>query len=479
MSTIENKIKNLPAKLALALQAGLPQAPGVYKMKDAKGQIIYIGKATSLRDRVSSYWSRPHDSRIEQLVAEIKDIDYQVTPTVIEALVLEANLIKKHLPKYNVKLRDDKSFLYLGITKEDFPRLVLLRGVELENTKQKENVMLRLSKHAVAKTPFENLRVTYGPYTSASSLRAALDILRKIFPYRSCEIMPKRPCLFYQIKRCPAPCVGKISKKDYNYIIRQISLFFQGKKNQIIKNLESKMKKLAMEEKFEEANEVKRQIFSLEHIRDVAVISRDDVEADKRGYQRGKNAERFINVFGRIEGYDISNIGGEQAVGSMVVFENDRAKKSDYRKFGIKTIKGSNDVGMLKEVLGRRFRHTAREFPQPPLIKGAKKISPLTKGGKGGFWPQPDLILIDGGRGQVNAAEEILRNYRLSIPVIGIAKGITRKKDEFVYSQFGKWGPELQMVAANQANLLKQVRDEAHRFAISFHRQKRKKKFLG
>lgn len=456
MSNVENKIKDLP------------QAPGVYKMKDAKGQIIYIGKATSLRDRVSSYFHGPHDNRIEQLVAEIKDIDYQVTPTVIEALVLEANLIKKHLPKYNVKLRDDKSFLYLGITKEDFPRLVLLRGAEIQNTKQNENVMLRLSKHDVSKAPFENLRVTYGPYTSASSLRAALDILRKIFPYRSCEVMPKRPCLFYQIKRCPAPCVGKISKKDYNYIIRQIGLFFQGKKNQIIKNLESKMKKLAMEEKFEEANEVKRQIFSLEHIRDVAIISREDIEADLRGKQRGKNAERFINIFGRIEGYDISNTGGEQSVGSMVVFENGRAKKSDYRKFGIKTVVGANDIAMLREVLGRRFRHTNRSAQIEKQIERRYEES----------WPRPDLILIDGGRGQVNAAEEILRDYKLSIPVIGIAKGITRKKDEFIYSQFGKWGPELQIVASNQANLLKQVRDEAHRFAISFHRQRRKKNFL-
>lgn len=467
MSTVENTIK------------GLPQAPGVYKMKDAKGKIIYIGKATSLRDRVSSYWSRPHDSRIEQLVAEIKDIDYQVTPTVIEALVLEANLIKKYLPKYNVKLRDDKSFLYLGITKEDFPRLVLLRGVEIEaairrgKTPENAGVNRRSARRLPAST-----KQLFGPYTSASSLRAALDILRKIFPYRSCETMPKRPCLFYQIKRCPAPCIGKISKKDYNYIIRQISLFFQGKKNRIIKNLELRMKNLANKEEFEAAGEIKRQIFALEHIRDVAIITQDDILPARK-----EKKDTWLNVFGRIEGYDISNTGGEQAVGSMVVFENGRAKKSDYRKFGIKTVVGANDIAMLREVLERRFRRIKNQEPCLPAGRSGIKDSKIhdSKFLIHNFhsWPRPDLILIDGGRGQVNAAEEVLRNYRLSIPVIGIAKGITRKKDEFIYSKFGKWGPELQMVASNQANLLKQVRDEAHRFAISFHRLRRKKKFLG
>lgn len=304
----------------------------------------------------------------------------------------------------------------------------------------------------------------FGPYTNASSLRAALDILRKIFPYRSCEIMPKRPCLFYQIKRCPAPCVDKISRKDYNYIIRQIILFFQGKKFKIIKNLDLKMKKLAEEEKFEQAGEVKNKIFALEHIRDVAVISRDDIETEK--FLQRKIGDDFINVFGRIEGYDISNIDGREAVGSMVVFQNGRAKKSDYRKFKIKTVEGSNDVGMLKEVLERRFRRTARKSPQPPLTKVD-------------YWPRPDLILIDGGRGQVNAALGVLQKYKLSIPVIGIAKGITRKKDEFIFDKFSGWALELERIASNYTNLLKQVRNEAHRFAISYHRLRRKKKLFG
>jgi excinuclease ABC subunit C len=461
MSNLQEKIKDLP------------KSPGVYLMKSDKGKIIYIGKATSLQDRVSSYWTRPHDSRIEQLVAEIKDIDYRVTPTVIEALVLEANMIKKYQPKYNVKLRDDKSFLYLGITKEDFPRLVLLRGVELlchpdpAAAVEGSPGSSRIS-HAreILRPDKSGLRMTalFGPYTNASSLRAALDILRKIFPYRSCEIMPKRPCLFYQIKRCPAPCVDKISRKDYNYIIRQIILFFQGKKFKIIKNLDLKMKKLAEEEKFEQAGEVKNKIFALEHIRDVAVISRDDIETEK--FLQRKIGDDFINVFGRIEGYDISNIDGREAVGSMVVFQNGRAKKSDYRKFKIKTVEGSNDVGMLKEVLERRFRRTARKSPQPPLTKVD-------------YWPRPDLILIDGGRGQVNAALGVLQKYKLSIPVIGIAKGITRKKDEFIFDKFSGWALELERIASNYTNLLKQVRNEAHRFAISYHRLRRKKKLFG
>jgi excinuclease ABC subunit C len=465
----------------------LPSSPGVYKMKNAEGEIIYIGKATSLQDRVSSYFSGPHDNRIEQMVGEIADIDYEVTPTVIEALILEANLIGKYQPKYNIKLKDNKSFLYLGITKEAFPRLILLRGAELQTKKNKTSPNPSLLRRGgstslpLTKGETEGVKRFFGPYTSASSLRAALDIIRKIFPYRSCETLPKRPCLYYQIGRCPAPCVGKISKQEYNYAIRQIILFFEGKKNKIIKNLETKMKRLAEEEKFEEANQIKKQIFALEHIRDVAVISRDDANIPPAPFTKGERnnntfvGERkghhesvnWINVFGRIEGYDISNTSGEEAVGSMVVFEDGKPKKSDYRKFKIKTIEGSNDVGMLKEVLSRRFSHLA-----------AKTDAPLIKGGRGDLWPQPDLILIDGGRGQVNAAEEILKGYKLNIPVVGIAKGIDRKKDEFILEKFSSRTPELERITANYANILKQVRNEAHRFAITFHRLRLKKKFL-
>jgi len=480
----------------------LPQSSGVYLMKNSKGKIIYIGKATSLRNRVASYWTRPHDIRIEQLIRETKDIDYQITPTVIEALVLEANLVKKYQPKYNIKLRDDKSFLYLGITREEFPRLMLLRGLEIEKINNKNviarNEVMRQSdtkRHprlALVRegsgghsdgleTPrfaLNNVQKIatgrhastlamiklFGPYPSASSLRAALDIIRKIFPYRSCETMPKRPCLFYQIKRCPAPCLGKISRKDYYYIIRQIILFFQGKRAKIIKNLELKMKNLAAKEKFEQANQVKNQLFALEHIQDVAVIRRDDINAETPWQKTSENAEVLINVFGRIEGYDISNLGGKEATGSMIVFENGKPKKSDYRKFKIKTVKGINDIAMLKETLKRRFRHLKTKSSSLP----PSEI----------YWPKPDLILIDGGQGQINAAKEALKKYKLDIPILGIAKGITRKKDEFIFNKNSPWAPELERIKDNYPNLLKQLRNEAHRFALSYHRKLRKKKFI-
>ncbi len=211
---------------------------------------------------------------------------------------------------------------------------------------------------------------------------------------------------------------------------------------------------LAEEERFEEAEKVKRQLFTLEHIRDVAVISRDDLALAAKRRGKHRRAERVIDLLGRIEGYDISNISGQAATGSMVVFREARPQKSDYRKFKIKTIKGSNDVGMLKEVLKRRFNHLNRA------------------------WPRPKLILIDGGRGQINAAKEVLANYRIDLPIIGIAKGLDRKKDEFVFDKFSPWTPELERIVSSQANLLKQVRNEAHRFAITYHRQLRKKRFI-
>lgn len=234
----------------------IPKTPGVYLMKNAAGKIIYVGKATSLRDRVKNYFDRParrsfsaggpHDIRIEKLVAEISDVDYKKTPTVIEALILEANLIKKYLPKYNVKEKDDKSFLYVAISREKFPRIFLLRGLEL---KHNSNLPPEARLAKGGKSQISHL---FGPYTSASSLRAALDILRRrIFPFRDCVIMPKRPCLHFHLKQCPAPCAGLVSGKDYRRLIRHLILFFEGKKEKIIKNLKKQMAAASRNENFE------------------------------------------------------------------------------------------------------------------------------------------------------------------------------------------------------------------------------------
>jgi excinuclease ABC subunit C len=403
-----------------------PKTPGVYLMKNTAGKIIYVGKATSLYGRVQSYFDRPHDIRIEKLVGEIADINYKKTPTVIEALILEANLIKKYFPKYNVKEKDDRSFLYVAFTKEKFPRIILLRGLELERMTPRE-------KKQISKL--------FGPYTSASSLRAALDILRRrIFPLRDCVTLPKRPCLHYHLKQCPAPCADLISAKDYRHLIRHLILFFEGKKEKIIKNLKKEMTLASRKETFEIAARLRNQIFSLEHIQDVAVIKEES---------KFKNREFGINIFGRIEGYDISNISGTSATGSMVVFEDGKPNKNEYRKFKIKTLNTPNDVGMIREIMTRRLAHKE--------------------------WPRPDLILVDGGWGQINVVREILADKKIKIPILGIAKGFDRKQDRLIADPKNL---ELVRVAELHKDILLQVRDEAHRFAIGYHKLLRRKKLL-
>jgi len=448
-----------------------PKSPGVYLMKNHCGEIIYIGKASSLRDRVESYFAQPHDQRIEKLIAEIFDVDYKKTPTVIEALILEANLIKKYQPKFNVKEKDDKSFLYLGFTKENFPQLLLLRRPELKkNIEAKQRCGLRHKTPNSTGVNWRSYGVSqllkiFGPFTSASSLRAALGILRKIFPYRDCVAFPKRPCLQYHLKRCGAPCAGLISQKDYQKNIRNLILFFEGKKEKIIKNLKKQMDEESRKENFEKAAKLRNQIFALEHIQDVAVIKNEE--------SRIKNQELSIDIFGRIEGYDISNISGTSATGSMVVFIDGKPQKSEYRRFKIKTVHGANDVAMLKEILTRRLRRIKnhesgiREFKNHNsyfIIHNSK------------IWPLPDLILVDGGWGQINAACEVLAKHKVKIPVIGIAKGFDRKQDRLIYD---KENLELSRVAEQYKNLLLAVRNEAHRFAQSYHKILRRKKLIG
>lgn len=414
------------------LYKNLPQLPGVYLMKNRKGEIIYVGKAGNLKKRVLSYFLRSQDGRISMLVGEIAKIDYKKTDTVIEALILEADLIKKYAPQYNIKDKDNKSFLYAEITKEEFPRVILTRGRDLK----KESGAL------------------FGPYTSATSIREALKIIRKIFPYSLhkfgdsiSEKFNRRPCFDYELGLCPGTCAGIISRKDYLKNIKNIKLFFKGKKGRILKNLEKEMKELSKQQEFEKAVKLRGQIFALKHIQDISLI-KDDLEF---GSEAAADVKRE-NSFGirretlgiRIEGYDISNISGTSAVGSMVVFQNGAPLKNEYRKFKIKTVLGSDDVGMLREVLTRRFlRHKSD-------------------------WTLPNLVLIDGGKPQVNTAKNVLKELGFKIPVIGIAKGPERKKNEFI-GIIPKWIDE---------NTLIKVRDEAHRFAIAYHKKLRGKEFI-
>ncbi|MEK7465414.1 MAG: excinuclease ABC subunit UvrC [Patescibacteria group bacterium] len=382
-----------------------PETPGVYLMKDARGGLLYIGKAANLKRRVSSYFLRPHDYRVKKMVSKIRSIDYQKTDTALEALILEAKLIKKYQPPYNILEKDDKSFLFVEITKEPFSRVLLVRGKE---------------KKAAS-------GIHYGPFISGASIREALRILRRIFPWNmhpdAVVSALSKPCFDHQIGLCPGTCMGTVSKRDYAKTIRGIQLIFEGKKERIIKILEGEMNRASKALEFEKAAKLRGQIFSLKHIQDVALIRDADIRLP------GALPEPS-----RIEGYDISNLSGDSAVGSMVVFTNGKANQEQYRKFKIRTFKNANDVGMLKEVFRRRFRHNE--------------------------WPLPTLMLIDGGKGQVNAGREALDEAGFRIPIVGIAKGPKRKKNEFIGTIPG---------GISEKTLIR-ARDEAHRFAITYHR---------
>ncbi len=394
-----------------------PETPGVYIMKDAAGRVLYVGKAGNLRRRVSSYFERPHDVRIQTLVSKIAHIDFEQKETALEALIREAELIKKITPPFNVREKDDKSFLYFEITREKFPRVLLVRGAGV-----------------VAAARAEGKR--YGPFTSASSAREALRILRRIFPWSTHDPdeigKMKRPCFNYEIGLCPGTCVGAITHDDYIKNIERLKLFFEGKKARIIRGLEKDMKAAAKKQEFEKAEALKRQMFALKHIQDTALISDSDALMAPAGDGRRRGAA--LKAGYRIEGYDISNISGTSAVGSMVVFEDGEPNKNEYRKFRIKSIFQPNDVGMLKEVLERRFARTD--------------------------WPMPNFVLIDGGLAQVNTARRVLLRAGIKVPIVGIAKGPRRDRNDII---------GLIPKGVQKETLIK-VRNEAHRFAISYHK---------
>jgi excinuclease ABC subunit C len=397
----------------------LPDVPGVYLMKDRAGRVIYVGKATSLLRRVSSYFQKAHDARIQEMVSKIRRIDYIEKSTVIEALILEANLIKYHWPPYNIREKDNKSFLYLVFTKEDFPRPLLIRG------------------HDINERTSKMYKAVFGPYTSPRSLRAALDLLRKVFAWTSCTPGMKRPCFYYHLKQCPGVCIGVADKKSYQKTIRDLIRFFEGKKEGILKDYKRRMKQASKERHFEEAAAFRNKIYFLEHIQDVAILKKEDDQVDKL-----REGEATVNLFGRIEGYDISTIQRTSTVASMVVFENGAPAKAEYRKFRIRTPR-ADDLASMRETLMRRFRNA---------------------------WRKPDLILIDGGQNQVNVATAAVHMAGLGIPVIGIAKGAERKRNDLICDSKHL---DLCRLCEQYKDLLVQVRDEAHRFAITYHRKVR------
>lgn len=406
--------------------------PGVYVFKDKSGKILYIGKATNLKNRVSSYFSGKIENRpVQYAISQIEKIETIETDSVLEALILESNLIKKHQPKYNIDLKDDKSFSYAVITKENFPRVLILRKTELNGNKN-------ITKYL------------FGPYTSKKQLETALKIIRKIFPYHSNKQQTEKGCLDFQIGLCPGPYTGAISRVDYLKNIRNIKMILEGKKKSLMKKLEKEMKDCAKKHKFEKAGEIRNKIFALKHIRDIALIAKD--------MEHGVwNMKQDL----RIEAYDISNISGQYAVGSMVVFKNGEPDKSQYRKFKIKTIQGANDVGMMREVLMRRFNND-----WPASTRGD---SSSTRG-----WPRPGLILLDGGMGHLNMASNLLKSYKFDIPIVSVAKGPDRKKLDLRFKDENKLARKI----IKNRDLIKRIMDEAHRFAITYHRKVRKAWFV-
>ena len=539
----------------------LPTSPGVYLMKNDQGEIIYVGKAINLRNRVRSYFRelKPDQAKTKALVKHIVDLEYILADNELEALVLECNLIKKYRPKYNINLKDDKTYPYLKITNEPYPQVIVTRKVTKDGARY------------------------FGPYPSVNELRNSLEMIRKIFPFRSCKqrtFTNERPCLNAHIKMCHAPCVGRISKEDYNAMIDEIALFFDGKQDGLTKRLQKEMEEAAENLEFEQAARLRDQLQGIEQIitqqkavlggeddRDVIamarglnqccvqiffirggkIIGRENyflrgtdgtsrseviasfmkqfylncqfiprnilieteleeqdvleqwlsdkresrvyIKVPKRGQAKelidlvGRNAldaltkqeqeetyhhqkatnvldtlQKLLqlpNVLRRMECFDISNTQGSENVGSMVVFVDGKAKKDQYRRFKIKTVDGADDYASMREVLTRRFRHG--------LEQNDDKFSQF-----------PDLIMMDGGRGQVNIALEVLAELGLDIPVCGMVKDDRHRTRGLYYNN-----TEVPMETDSEVFLLiTRMQDEAHRFAITYHRSLRGKRSL-
>ena len=563
MFDFEYHIKNLPDK------------PGVYLMKNSLGELIYVGKAKVLKNRVKSYFqkSKNHSEKVKVMVKNIAEFEYIVTDSEMEALILECNLIKKYNPKYNILLKDDKFYPFIKITvNDDYPRVFVTRRFAKDGSKY------------------------FGPYTNGSAVYETLDLIYKIFPLRNCKLVIKengekvRPCLNYHIKKCLGPCGGHISKEEYGKMINDIIDILSGKETYITKMLKSDMEKAAEELEFEKAASLRDKILSINAIaekqkifktmegdedfinieqdekdsciqvffsRDGKVIGREhfifentanegigEIIEDfigsfyggtakipkaiyvpqidnfdlmeeyltiKRGSkvwikvpQKGQKKEMLemvknnaritlekfkdkylkdkeINRISllelqdlleleecpqRIEAYDISNIQGVDSVGTMIVFEEGRAKNSDYRRFKIKTVKGANDYDSMREILTRRFNHGLDE------IKAIQQRDLKLSAGK--FSTFPDLIMMDGGKGQVNVALEVLQSLNIDIPVCGLVKddkhqtrGIIYNNNELIINK-----------GSNLMQLIRRIQDEVHRFAITYHRSLRDKRTL-
>lgn len=389
----------------------LPTCPGVYLMKNNKGRVVYIGKAANIRKRVSSYFSRScPDIKNAALLQQVCNVDSIPTVSEHEAFLLESRLIKQLKPRYNISLKDDKSFPFIKITRQDCPRIFIGR-----------------------KKPGEKVEYL-GPYTNAKLLRLALKSLRKVFPFCTCRKFPKKECLDFFLGLCSGPCTERISRLSYRKSIRDLKHFLKKGSRSLIKELEKRMQYLSKNKNFEQAIKLREKIKALGLL----------YEQSKPGDWQVLGLDKQPR---RIEAFDISNLFGDEAVGSMVTFLDGRPHKDGYRRFKIRIIEGIDDYRMLGEVLGRRYSRLIKEN--------------LTR---------PDLIVIDGGRGHLNIACSQLKTLGLDMPIIAIAK-----EQELIYTVFKNKAVNLDKRSL-ALQLIQHIRDEAHRFAINYHKLLRKKK---
>lgn len=402
----------------------LPHKPGVYIYHDSTDKILYVGKALDLYHRVASYFTNlaGQSAKTMDLVRHITRVETIIVESELEALILEANLIKKYLPPYNIRLTDDKDYLYIIITKESYPRILTARKSELGDAYR-----------------------YFGPFPSATTIKSTLKSLRRVFPW--CSGGNKRPCFYYHLNLCPGPCAGAISEEDYKKNIERFIKFLSGRSFELISELTIEMNTLADKQQFEMADKLKKTIEGIKYLLQPKAISRYLENPNFLEDARKKALEDLAKVLNlakipeRIECYDISNIQGNFAVASMVVLTDGEIDKSQYRKFKMSLRGKPNDFAMHQETMRRRMKHAE--------------------------WQMPDLILIDGGKGQLSAVEV----YVNQIPTFGIAK-----RHEWLYSIKGE---EIRIPKSHPGlKLLIRLRDESHRFAISFYRQLHSKSLM-
>jgi len=357
--------------------SNLPESIGVYIFKDKAGKPLYIGKSLNIKKRVKDHLSFKNSDYKERILLEkTNKVEAIEVDSEIEALLLEINLIKRYKPTFNTQLKDDKDYLYIKITNDVFPKVLSAR-----------------------KRGLKDARVYFGPFPSASKVSSTLKILRRIFLFSTCKPNQKRACLYYHLNLCPGVCVGRISEREYRKNIHSLTLFLRGKKYKVLEQFSTQLKRSSSKLEFEEAAEIQKRINSLNYILRPVRPTDNYIDEDIESIRRRELADisnilKLKKFLHRIECYDISNIFGKQSTGSMVVFTEGKADKDEYRRFRIKKVTGINDVAMIREVVERRFNNN---------------------------WKRPDLIIVDGGRAQLNSALSVVNKFNLNTPVISLA----------------------------------------------------------